>query len=111
MIFALAHFVKVHESLPNDVVFFWTSSASYAGPTAGSVAVHQGCAQVSHVMIAARRSLNSSTVSTRGCCFICQEYVMNVAGAGRFTYGKVPEPTGLEPATSAVTGRRSNQLS
>jgi len=22
-----------------------------------------------------------------------------------------PEPTGLEPATSAVTGRRSNQLS
>jgi hypothetical protein len=24
---------------------------------------------------------------------------------------KEPEPTGLEPATSAVTGRRSNQLS
>jgi hypothetical protein len=23
----------------------------------------------------------------------------------------IPEPTGLEPATSAVTGRRSNQLS
>ena len=29
-----------------------------------------------------------------------------------FRWGKtLPESTGLEPATSAVTGRRSNQLS
>ncbi len=28
-----------------------------------------------------------------------------------FYFGVNPEPTGLEPATSAVTGRRSNQLS
>ena len=35
-----------------------------------------------------------------------------VALLGSFTYEKDnPEPTGLEPATSAVTGRRSNQLS
>jgi hypothetical protein len=37
---------------------------------------------------------------------------MEVAFQGGFTYEKInPEPTGLEPATSAVTGRRSNQLS
>ena len=35
-----------------------------------------------------------------------------VAFQGSFTYeNENPEPTGLEPATSAVTGRRSNQLS
>jgi hypothetical protein len=27
------------------------------------------------------------------------------------SFFSIPEPTGLEPATSAVTGRRSNQLS
>jgi hypothetical protein len=36
---------------------------------------------------------------------------MNIVGDGCFPYRKIPEPTGLEPATSAVTGRRSNQLS
>lgn len=34
--------------------------------------------------------------------------VEQIRGRGR---GENPESTGLEPATSAVTGRRSNQLS
>ncbi len=33
------------------------------------------------------------------------------AGKWSFDAALSPEPTGLEPATSAVTGRRSNQLS
>ena len=37
---------------------------------------------------------------------------MDLALHSRVVSGSVdPEPTGLEPATSAVTGRRSNQLS
>jgi hypothetical protein len=46
----------------------------------------------------------------------CHETVTNpgdrVATWRGFTYeNETPESTGLEPATSAVTGRRSNQLS
>ena len=40
---------QIFNPLPNDVVLFWTSPASYSGPTAGSGAVHQGCAQAWHV--------------------------------------------------------------
>jgi hypothetical protein len=46
-----------------------------------------------------------------------QRRVSNACRRAEFSKGSVllgkanPEPTGLEPATSAVTGRRSNQLS
>jgi hypothetical protein len=40
--------------------------------------------------------------------FITRKIVVD--GAGHSITNR-PEPTGLEPATSAVTGRRSNQLS
>jgi hypothetical protein len=41
------------------------------------------------------------------------QIVKRVALAKKFSRSSflTPEPTGLEPATSAVTGRRSNQLS
>src|SRR5262249_16959239 len=51
----------------------------------------------------------STTRSARG-CHPCLRYVPLPMSSGRTSEGLARE-TGLEPAASAVTGRRSNQLS
>ena len=66
-------------------------------------------------VIAALLTAPEAYEGEHGLCIIREplpshDCVVLMAGAAP-AFFSTPEPTGLEPATSAVTGRRSNQLS